>query len=553
MKPVYTNLSIYLATLLFIILALFSRFFLFGSIPPGLNRDEASIGYTSFSLLKSGKDEYSNIFPLAVQSFGDWKLPGYIYLTIPFVFLFGLNDSVVRLLSATAGIGTIFVLYFLELQILAGLKQKKIIAALGAMTLGLLPWHIHFSRAAYEANLGLFFFSLATLFFLRSTKKPLYYILSSLLFSMTLLTYHTYQLFTPIFLMGLVLFYRNQLKTKKNRLVVIISLILFFTLGLFIFKKTFLGNQVKSSISFLTDPVFIHTNIEMPRQSDRPLSRLIFNKPVIFGTYFIKNYLSSFSPNFLALKGGSHPVHNFPGLGNIFIFEYPLIFIGIYFMLKNRLKLGIIFWWLFSAPIASSLTKDAPSSVRLSPLIIPLAIIIGYGTFNLYQAFQQKFRPIIVAVLIIIFGLSFNNFFVSYFINFPVARATNWGGGYKILTDFLSKPENQNSKVIMQRPEYSPYIYFLYNLKVNPQDYHNQVSRYAPTEDGFYHIKAFSRYEYKNFSIDEEIRKDQLLVIWPDLISSEEKNQNQNQLLFTVNQYGQDLFYIYKGKAEKRQ
>ena len=552
MKPVYTNLSICLITLLFIVLALFLRFFLFGSIPPGLNRDEASIGYTSFSLLKSGKDEYGNIFPLAVQSFGDWKLPGYIYLTIPFVFLFGLGDSVVRLLSATAGIATIFVVYLLVLELLTNSKQKKIMAALGALTLGLLPWHIHFSRAAYEANLGLFFFSLATLFFLCATKKPLYYIFSSLLFSMTLLTYHTYQLFTPIFLIGLVLLYRNQLKTKKNRIFVIISLILFFMLGLFVFKKTFLGNQVKSSITFLTDPVFIHTNIEMPRQSDQPLSRLIYNKPVIFSANFIKNYLSSFSPNFLALKGGSHPVHNFPGVGNIFIFEYPLIFIGIYFILKNRLQLGIIFWWLFSAPIASSLTKDAPSSVRLSPLIIPLVIIIGYGAFNLYQAIQQKFRPIIVATLIIIFGLSFYRFFVSYFINFPFARATNWGGGYEILTDFLNKPENQNTKVLMQRPEYSPYIYFLYHLKVNPADYHNQVSRYAPTEDGFYHIRAFSRYEYKNFSIAEEIRKDQLLVVWPDLISNEEKNQNQSQLLFTVNQYGQDLFYIYKGKAEKR-
>ncbi|MDP2918230.1 MAG: glycosyl transferase, partial [bacterium] len=53
--------------------SLFIRFWRFGEIPPGLNRDEASIGYTAYSLLKSGADEYGRPWPLSIQSFGDWK------------------------------------------------------------------------------------------------------------------------------------------------------------------------------------------------------------------------------------------------------------------------------------------------------------------------------------------------------------------------------------------------------------------------------------------------------------------------------------------------
>ena len=56
--------------------------------PPGLNRDEASIGYTAYSLLKTGKDEYGKTWPLSFKSFGDWKLPLYIYGDIlPISFL----------------------------------------------------------------------------------------------------------------------------------------------------------------------------------------------------------------------------------------------------------------------------------------------------------------------------------------------------------------------------------------------------------------------------------------------------------------------------------
>src|SRR3989344_2718177 len=98
------NRKLLLIFLVIFFIAVFLRLFNITNIPPGVNRDEASIGYTAYSLLNTGRDEYGRMFPLSFQSFGDWKLPLYIYTVVPFVSVFGLNELAVRLPSVIVGI-----------------------------------------------------------------------------------------------------------------------------------------------------------------------------------------------------------------------------------------------------------------------------------------------------------------------------------------------------------------------------------------------------------------------------------------------------------------
>src|SRR3989344_2937504 len=100
-----------------LILAALLRLYRITEVPPGVNRDEASIGYTAYSLLQTGKDEYGRSFPLSFESFGDWKLPLYIYTTVPFVKLFGLNELAVRFPSVLAGTLTVLLTYFLVMEL----------------------------------------------------------------------------------------------------------------------------------------------------------------------------------------------------------------------------------------------------------------------------------------------------------------------------------------------------------------------------------------------------------------------------------------------------
>ncbi len=81
------NKETFLIILIFIF-GLVLRLIFLAQIPPELNRDELSLGYNAYSLLTTGKDEHSRVWPAVFRSFGDYKLPGYIYLLIPFIKVF---------------------------------------------------------------------------------------------------------------------------------------------------------------------------------------------------------------------------------------------------------------------------------------------------------------------------------------------------------------------------------------------------------------------------------------------------------------------------------
>ena len=82
------------------------------SFPVGFHIDEASLGYNGYSMLKTGKDEHGNRFPLYIDMFGDNRplVPlSYDYSDC----FFGLNEFATRLPGAVFGTLTVVAFYFL--------------------------------------------------------------------------------------------------------------------------------------------------------------------------------------------------------------------------------------------------------------------------------------------------------------------------------------------------------------------------------------------------------------------------------------------------------
>src|SRR3989304_1484349 len=97
--------------ILVLVLATFLRLWRLDINPPGLTPDEAALGYNAYSILKTGRDEYGDLLPIIFKSFGDYKPGFYVYLTVPFVAVFGLNEWSVRLPSALSGVLAIFLIH----------------------------------------------------------------------------------------------------------------------------------------------------------------------------------------------------------------------------------------------------------------------------------------------------------------------------------------------------------------------------------------------------------------------------------------------------------
>src|SRR3989304_6986104 len=78
---------------LIFLLTVLLRFVYLTYAPPSLNWDEVSQGYNAYSILKTGRDEWGRLLPLAnFRAYGDYPVALNLYLTIPFIAIFGLSE-----------------------------------------------------------------------------------------------------------------------------------------------------------------------------------------------------------------------------------------------------------------------------------------------------------------------------------------------------------------------------------------------------------------------------------------------------------------------------
>ncbi len=494
------NKSIVLALLLVIFLFSFSiRIINLAGVPPGLNRDEAAIGYTAYSLLEAGIDEYGSKWPVSFRSFGDWKLPLYIYLTIPFVRIFGLTEFATRLPSALFGSLTVVLVYFLIVKLFSS-KNSSCIAFLAALFLAINPWHVYMSRNASESNIAVFLVTSSLVLFAYSFKKQWLLFFSFLTLSLTLYTYHGNHIFTPLLFIGILFFFRDKLKSNPWFIpacgIFLVSILLIYSKTLFVADRTKI-----SGLFLLGDQFQVHDAIELRLNEHQGISiidRVLHNKILFLTTTTINNYLRSFSPEFLFIKGGSNTQHNIPGFGNLYPWQSVLILIGLYWFTKEKKPwmLFLVYWLLISA-VAPSITRDAPHTSRMMPLLPLPDIVVALGIgFVWEQVLQEKSKWIFVGVSGLIVMLYGAIFFDQYFVHFPHLAASVWGGGYKNLVGVLYKYEQSGKQIVMERPNESPYMYMLFYLRYDPQLFVQEVKRYPETSDGFAHVEAFGKYRF---------------------------------------------------------
>jgi 4-amino-4-deoxy-L-arabinose transferase-like glycosyltransferase len=513
---------------LIIFCAIFLRAWKLMEAPPGFNRDEASIGYTAYSLLKTGRDEYGIFLPISLKSFGDWKLPLYPYLTIPAVAIFGLTDLSVRLPSVIFGIMTVILAYFLAKELLGAklyfefLGLKIDLPLVTMFFLAISPWHIFFSRVASEANLAIFFDALGVLFFLRGAKNRIFFLLSGLTLAIPLFAYHGNHIFTPLLFIGLIIIYWKKIFREKFFW---LGFTLFCIMSFIIFSQTlFSADKTKISGLFpLENQNLVYQGLILPRIEHQDYSslsaRLLHNKLNYFINFVLQNYLKGFSTEFLFIKGGSNPQHNIPQFGNLYLWQAPFLLIGLFFLFKEREQnRHLLVWWLLISPLAASITLDAPHSARMAAILPVLEILTAYGFVKSIDSLRpnwQRTLSCLAAVFFIIFN--FSNYLDRYFIHFPYETASYWGAPYKELTEIVFKIKDSYKEIIMARPDYSPYIYFVFYGKVDPSLFQKEVKHYPPSQEGFEHVASFSNFQFNKIDWAESLNlPDRLYIDWAE-------------------------------------
>lgn len=190
------------------------RFVRLGAVPAGLTWDEAAIGYNGYSIATVHRDEWLQLMPISFRSFGDYKAPLAIYVTGISTFLFGISPLSIRLPFAVAGIASVLgmalLIYEWCLARSRSVSAAQIWGVAAAWLMATTPWHVHFSRIAFESGLALCFVIWAMVGFFRwrrsaeHTWANLFWGVWTVAgFVASFYTYHSAKVFGPLLILGL--------------------------------------------------------------------------------------------------------------------------------------------------------------------------------------------------------------------------------------------------------------------------------------------------------------------------------------------------------------
>jgi len=486
--------------LIILLIAAILRLWKLGSIPPSLTSDEASLGYNAYSILKTGRDEYGQFLPIIFKSFGDYKPGLYVYTAVPFIAVFGLNEWSVRLPSALVGIIAVWLIYkiIIEFSSKDGTQlpttNYQLLAKIAALMLSISPWHIHFSRGAWEVNLALTLTLTGIYFFIKSLHKSSFLLLSSTFFSLTFLTYQGAKLSSLIVIFVLIVTFwkeiRGRLGSSRSILagslvvgLVIVSPILFS----FIYGKT--GRlEVFSVFSYPRKEVDIQKVLAQGGEKAGNLSYYLFHSENLnFARGIMGRWFNHFSGRFLFFEGDyQNPRHSVPNHGMLLLFDLILIPMGLISMIKRKTILSVfILFWLVLAPLPAVLSRDQVHAVRALNMVVPLTLISAIGLEYLWLKVARvegvnrntpdgwyRFAPV---TLLILLGSSLIYYLDVYFVHLPKHNSKEWEYGYKQIVETVTPIQGDYVNIKVQQSFAQPYIYFLFYQKYDPAKYQEQA------------------------------------------------------------------------------
>lgn len=458
------------AVFLVVSLAFSLRFNKIVEDPPSLNWDEASIGYNAYSILKTGKDEWGVKFPLHFKAYGEYKLPAQIYASIPGIALFGLNEFGVRITPVIYGTLTILLLYFLTKE----LFKNKWVALVSSFFLAISPWHIQLTRASFESSFAVMWIVLGIWWLVKGFEKPKWLIASVIPFAISVYTYNSARVFTPLFLiLTLFIYWKRFFIIKKES---IIFALLFFVSLLPLIPFVLSGEaSTRYKLVSITDDAGLIPRIEERRNlSKLPpiITKLIHNRVTYVSFYFVRSYIVHFTPGFLFIDGAGHKQHHVQGIGELYAIQAPFWLAGFYFLIKKKHKYrGLILAWVAITFIPVSVTNDSIPNALRTLITAPIyQIITAWGIYNVWFLLKNKklvnISVWLTVVLILLFSIS--SYFKNYYQKYPVLYSQDWQYGNKQVVNYIKDHYNNYDLIVFTRAYGEPHMFTLFFMGWDP-------------------------------------------------------------------------------------
>jgi 4-amino-4-deoxy-L-arabinose transferase-like glycosyltransferase len=496
-------------------LAFLLRFISVGSFPVGFNADEASNGYDAYSILRTGRDQWGNTLPIVLKSFGDYKSPVYSYLAIPSVAVFGLSVFATRLPNVVIGTLAVFAIYLLVNEIL---KLKKLtddpiskwLGMVAAFLLAVNPWSVMMSRGAFEANLITFFLPMGIYFFLKGIGNSKFFVWAATFFGLSLFTYHSAKLITPLVIFGLIIIFRRDLlKLGLKKLVLPAVILLIFVSGLI--YTLGIGGGARIAERSITQGALeqgFDERIKAISEGVNPtIAKIFHNRYQVIVGRFIFNYSQYFSHKFFIQNGAGDASYGMiPGIGVLNRLE-TLLLLGIIPLLliekKYRKLVVVLLVWLAITPLTAALaTGIGYSGNRAEGMLPVLQIIEVFGLVG-WVLVLRKFKRIplkpVGIVVAAIFVFEVYNFVSSYF-KTPSNLALRQEVYGSLETASWLSQNTSGREVVVSRSLTEPQSFVAFANKWDPTGFQKSTMTWGFDEANLSWVDQLPKYSVGNYT-----------------------------------------------------
>lgn len=498
------RLKFLLLLFLVCILGLFLRLYRLPTVPPALNWDEVSHGYNAYSILKTGKDEWGQPFPITnFRAYGDYPLPLNLYLTIPSIAAFGLDEFGVRFPHAFLGTLTIAAASLFAYGVTGRATLSLFVGFLVAVD----PWHLFASRTVLQSNVSVFLTTLSMALFFNRQKHQYFLPLSFFFLGLTLFSYHSTRIFSPFLLTAILIIYRGQIKSilARQKVVALVSL---FVVALFSIALLFVIGSPESGARakwvFLVDQGAVNRIIEQRERSSLPsaLTRFVYNRPVYFLKEFSKNYLGYFSPQFLFLAGGTQYQFSVPGFGLLHWVNLPFFYYGIFLILKDakggKKESKLLLAWLLLSAIPASMTKEHFAVVRSTTMLPLPELLAAMGFFSALGIIKRTALLAGLAFYVILLVVGAGNYLVGLFASYSVDYSWAWQYGYKEVVDYAKANYARYDKIIVTKKYGEPHEFFLFYWPWDPEKYREDPNLVRFKQSDWFWVDRFDKFYFVN-------------------------------------------------------
>ena len=414
--------------------------------PTGITNDELHFVLNAKAVFYRFTNMANNWHPLSLKTIPNETSSELPFLLIaPWVGPLPTTLFLARLPYAINGLFTVYLLY-----LITKLLTSRTLALITTLIAALNPWMIFVNRTSFDAPLALGFLLWGFYLLLRLRSNWLYLSLIPLLLGFycyigTKTIWFPYVLIIAIFSYRHRRCYRSQLW-----LIVILSLFFYLSYGLIVARKSLRTTELLSPFSGQINQQVAQ---EKNQSLQNPFKLLLTNNLTVYFKTFIFKYLNNFSPEILFTTGDHTFYLSLWRHGYFYYLDFLLIVFGLlFFYIKFTHIFYLLLFLIALSPLPEAIRRDQlPAYAFHSVLQYPFFyILISGGIIILTQNLKNRFR---LAVLFLLYCLSWFNFLDIYFFKYPVFQPEGFDFSRRLLSRYLFFESRKSVSIVVLAKE----------------------------------------------------------------------------------------------------